>query len=76
MAEVKEHLPSKHEVLSSNQSRAKKKKKRNTLVLYHTICSDQRRDLASDIGSINLSPSGGSVILNHLDLINKTSRAS
>lgn len=48
----------------------------NTLVLYHTICSDQGRNLASGVGGINLSPSGGSVILDHLNLINKISRAS
>jgi hypothetical protein len=34
MAQVVEHLPSKHEVLSSNPRTTKKKKKKKTFKLY------------------------------------------
>lgn len=37
------------------------------LVLNHTVCSDQWRHLASGVGSVDLSTSGGPVILDHLN---------
>lgn len=44
---------------------------RNTLVLNHTVRGDQRRHLASGVGSVDLSASGGPVTLDHLNLTNK-----
>lgn len=45
----------------------------STLVLHHVVRGDQWRDLSSGAGDVHLSSSGGTVILDHLDLINKTS---
>lgn len=41
-----------------------------TLVLNHTICSDQWRDLTPDVGNIDLTPSGNFVIFDYLNLMN------